>query len=541
MPNSITQSRSTALISAGLITTAIAALVWRLTTVVEPLGIDQSLWASAVRGMSRGQLLYRDVWEQRPPGIYFTYLWSLSLFGWKASTIAWLDLAATAVTTGLLYVIAKRLASPITAALAAAMYAALTMPSWLYRNGGILERSVCETFIIVCVASAVVCADGIRRRGSFGTAFGFGVWMGAAALYKPNAALYFPALLFWSFIAAEAAVPSTTKFRARVFGIATAGAAVLPIVALLWLWRHDLIGDARTAVLDFNRWYVSRGFTLHGYSVLLMKALDYRLRQYPDPLWLCGAAGAVVAVWRLVSERRVPPLVSLTICWGAASAAVIAVNGMWLFNTYFMNPLPPLTLLGAWWLTGAARDSRAWRVLAVATMLATAWFLSQRNYWTKITEVAAIDVQYMRGQLDRSSYLERFGGYNNERGFSARGNEEMSLYVRDHTAPDDEIYLFGINGAGVYFLSDRLTANRFLRANFFVPDGGFPDPRFTLGAVVEELRAKRPAYLIFEQLHSGSEMGVAVDALQEHPLVRSLLEDYARETRIEDFTLYRRK
>ena len=38
----------------------------------EPLGIDQSLWASAVRGLARGQRLYRDVWEQRPPGIYLT-------------------------------------------------------------------------------------------------------------------------------------------------------------------------------------------------------------------------------------------------------------------------------------------------------------------------------------------------------------------------------------------------------------------------------------------------------------------------------------
>ena len=45
-------------------------LVLRIASTAEPLGVDQSLWASAARGMSRGQLLYRDVWEQRPPGIY---------------------------------------------------------------------------------------------------------------------------------------------------------------------------------------------------------------------------------------------------------------------------------------------------------------------------------------------------------------------------------------------------------------------------------------------------------------------------------------
>ena len=96
-----------------------------------------------------------------------------------------------------------------------------------------------------------------------------------------------------------------------------------------------------------------------------------------------------------------------------------------------------------------------------------------------------------------TAYLERFGGYANNRGYSARANAELADYVRAHTAPDDRIFLFGINGAGVYFASDRLTAHRFLRVNFFVDDR-FPDPRFRLDAVVRDLAARRPRYLIFE-------------------------------------------
>jgi len=58
---------------------AAGALLLRSVSIAEPLGIDQSLWASAVRGLSRGQLLYHDVWEQRPPGIYWTYLAGFSV------------------------------------------------------------------------------------------------------------------------------------------------------------------------------------------------------------------------------------------------------------------------------------------------------------------------------------------------------------------------------------------------------------------------------------------------------------------------------
>ena len=149
------------LVALGVLT--VGALLVRVASIAEPLGIDQSLWASAVRGMSRGQLLYRDVWEQRPPGIYWVYLAGFHLFGWSASTVVWLDIVAAAVTTLLLWAIARRLNGPLAGLTAAALYAVLTMPAWLFRYGGFLERSVCETFIAVCVAASAWCAVRVHK------------------------------------------------------------------------------------------------------------------------------------------------------------------------------------------------------------------------------------------------------------------------------------------------------------------------------------------------------------------------------------------
>jgi hypothetical protein len=162
----------------------------------------------------------------------------------------------------------------------------------------------------------------------------------------------------------------------------------------------------------------------------------------------------------------------------------------------------------------------------------------QRHYVARVYQWVEADYAALRGTLDRSTYLDRFGGYGNDRGYSARANEELATYVRDHTSSDDRIFLFGINGAGVYFLADRLTAHRFLRVNFFVPSD-FPNPDFTLEAVVADLSARRPRYLIFEELHSSSEMGRMVDALPSRDEVKRLLEAYRLETTIEDFSLYR--
>src|SRR5689334_7831963 len=114
--------------------------------------MDQGLLSSVAKELSRGQTLYRDVWDQKPPGVYFGYLAAFDIFGWRASSIAWMDIVATAATALLLFAIVRPLGTPSTAALAAALYSALTIPSWLYRHGGFLERLAAETFIVIWVA-----------------------------------------------------------------------------------------------------------------------------------------------------------------------------------------------------------------------------------------------------------------------------------------------------------------------------------------------------------------------------------------------------
>lgn len=530
----------------------VAALAFRIPAIAEPLGIDQSLWASAVRGMARHQLLYRDVWEQRPPGIYFTYLVGFRVFGWTPAAVAWMDVLAAAATTLLLFVIGRRLSNAITGAVAAASYATLTMPGWLYRHNGFLERSVCETFIVVCVGVAAWCAvrwrEAARLAGTGASsagskdaavhrhvwAVGVGFFGGAAVVYKPNAGLYLPAILSWMWLYRPASI--TTRDAVRTFVVAALAAAVAPALTLLWLWRLDLLADARVAVLDFNRFYVSQGLTLSGYAIDFSKAIWLRMKT--DPLWAAGGIGSLVVAWELARRRTLDALAGLAVIWGGAAALVIVVNGARLFNTYFIQPFAPLALLATWLLVARARVSSGARLISLVTAAVMVMLLVQRHYVARVYEFIEADLGMMRGTIDRPAYLEKFGGYGNDRGYSARANEELAAYIRAHTDLDDRIFLFGINGAGVYFLSDRLTAHRFLRVNFFVPSE-FPNPDFKLEAVVSDLAARRPRYLIFEALHSRSEMGRMADALQSRDEIKRLLEPYHLDTTIEDFSLYR--
>jgi 4-amino-4-deoxy-L-arabinose transferase-like glycosyltransferase len=534
-PPRVTGHRS--VLTAALIVAAAAALLVRVPSIAEPLGIDQSLWASAVRGMARGQLLYQDVWEQRPPGIYFTYLLGFTLFGWTPAAVAWLDILAATATTLVLWAIVRRLSDTTTAGLAAALYALFTVPSWLYGYGGFLERSVCETFIAACIAIAAWCAVKFTERPQAVLAFAIGLASGAAVVLKPNSGLYLPALVLWAGFYGRSL---TASAAVRLLVAVAAGALLVPGLTVAWLWRLDLLREAKIAVVDFNRFYVGQGFSPAAYAVDFSKAVFLRMKT--DPLWLAGGIGSMVALWDLARRRRLPPMAGLAVLWGGAAALVIIVNGARLFNSYFIQALPPLAVLAAWTLTHAAGSSIR-RGIAMATAVMMIGVAGYRSYVPRVVDATRADLDGLRGRMDRMSYLERFGGYANDRGYSARANAELADHIRAHTSADEKIFLFGINGAGIYFDADRRTAHRFLRVNFFVP-AEFPDPRFTLEAVAADLRNSRPRYLIFEQLHAvsprGAEMARIVDGLPQNPILAELLQGYQLETTIEDFTLYRR-
>jgi hypothetical protein len=324
----------------------------------------------------------------------------------------------------------------------------------------------------------------------------------------------------------------------RRLGVAVAGAAVIPAMTIGWLWHLGLLDDARTAVIEFNRYYITQGLAPAAYALDFSRAVWLRIKT--NPLWLAGALGALAALWQLVRDRRLSPLCGLAILWGTAAAIAIVVNGARLFNSYFIQAFAPLALLSAWLLCEFRRGAARQRLMVLATVVLMVVMLLRGQYATRVLGWARADVALLSGRMDRPAYLERFGGYQNRRGFSARANEELARYVRAQTAPDERVFLFGINGAGVYFGADRLTAHRFLRVNFFVATD-FPDRRFRLDAVVDELAVSRPRYLIFERLHSASEMGKAVDRLLEEPSVRKVLTGYRLEKQIEDFTLFRRR
>src|SRR5947208_15925589 len=93
MPSSQAASRLRRLLQdavAALI--ACLAFALRFPSILQPIGVDQGIFLTSGWAMTRGLVLYRDVWDQKPPGIHLTYAAAVALFGPHAAIVFWLDI-----------------------------------------------------------------------------------------------------------------------------------------------------------------------------------------------------------------------------------------------------------------------------------------------------------------------------------------------------------------------------------------------------------------------------------------------------------------
>jgi 4-amino-4-deoxy-L-arabinose transferase-like glycosyltransferase len=508
--------------------------VLRVPNIVQPMGPDQGVYATIGWALQRGLDLYRDLFEQKPPGIYLTYLSGFLLLGNRTSAIFAIDYLAGMVLVVAIFGVGRALVSRRFGALAAAVVAIGTLPAARHAYGGFLERAVTESFIIPLAAVAAWCAVMAFARGGDRWAFTAGLLVGMAAVYKQTALIYWPAFTLWFW-------GVTDLRRAIRFGaLAGAGLIVAPALALAWLWSRGVLGEMWVAIVEFNLAYLALGdqgfgFTLNRYAHEVFR------RMKGDEVWAIGTLACAVAVlsWR---RRDTPPgrLALLGVIWlGGAAIATIA-NGPRLFTTYFMPSLVPLSLLIAWLFHQTLGSADRRRLLAGALVLAlTAGVMYRSGSARRAADATLWDARHLFGHTDRQTYLGRFRSRATQ-AFNAATNDRLADYVRAHTEPHERVFVFGMT-AGTYFSSQRLPASRFLWAYAPVSEM-LPGPEFRVDTLAAELARTSPRYIILQRSNADSFSGWrAAEAFQAAPLQDLIRSRYAEEIEIGDFVLYRRQ
>lgn len=396
-----------------------------------PLERDEGAYALIAQRWLAGDVLYRDLFDHKPPLVYAVYaLAPLAqgepVRGVRTVASAYLLLGGLALAA-LAWRLYGRWAAPAALALFFAYSSSLSFQGLIFNSEAVMALPA----ILGCLAA--VAALGSGRPALLALA---GVCVGLAALAKPvGAALLAPLLL--------APLAARWSLRQRLAGMvaATVG-ALLPLGGfLLYLWRHDAVPEAYEALVVYNRLYAAESLEL-GWDLGLL----WRVWAPMLALGLPAFVGLALTL-RAPDPRRGERLVAAL--WGAAllTTALLSIRA---YPHYYLAAVPFLSLwagAGIVWLSRRLGRGRGWLGPALGGALLLALVTPPlREIWPLRAQSPQEQITTMYG-LDGAMFFGTAG--------------EVALYIADRVAPDEPIFVWA-SEPEIYLLANRRPATRFV-------------------------------------------------------------------------------
>lgn len=441
-----------------------------------PFDGDQAMFAVYAHAMRHGDRLYVDFWDVKQPGIFFFYLVSGSLFGFREIGVHIGELLwalATAVC------VQRVLRDRVENAWVADISPLLTVGAF-YMAARAWDLAQIEELValplLVCVWAAADAGDDPARRRKWMFVSGL-----AASVVVYFKLIYVPIPIAMWLCVLRSEEPRPSAERRRDVGALLAG-FVGPLVPLvLYFVSEHIVG---------MMWWT---YVTHPPAVVrhlepapvsrLTSGTIYFLQQFA---WLLAVAVAAVAMRRRERRFQLPddPLVAGLVVWFALAWLTIIVQNQWGY--LFMLAVVPLGMLAAIGLDRLVTQyrngqvsRRVVRVIAGATALLAIVPLATLGH--AANELASSD--FALTAAGRERFQIEMGGYY----LTARIDAD---WVR---APGRDPGAIQVEGNPlIQYLSGRPMA---MRENGWAPNQS--DARLWRWTR-EELRADRPVYLFFD-------------------------------------------
>lgn len=506
-----------------------------------PLGRDQGTYLTIGQGLLDGKQLYRDLWDNKPPGIFIVYAGIAKLFGrvmWSAAVV---DILLLLVISYLLFRFTEPYLGPAGAAVAVMVHASLHGEMRYY---WIAQP---ETFQVVCVLAAYLF---MARRGRWGKASSFaaGLSLGGACWLKYNAIAFLPLLAVLPYLDSRGLDHDPPRLALSVprrawlakFAFLLAGLAAAIAVVLAWIVFKGAWPAMREMQFEVLPRYAAMGIERNPHYLLsAFIRTNYNLGVWN--LW-ATVAGLLVARLRRDLKRFAPLfLAALT----AYAAVVMQVR---FHNYYFETCYPFLATLwaylavsiyeGARGLAGSFRQ-RGWGLAAVLVWIVFA----QAVFWPLPEEFNKMVLRYeefREWQTDPQGFYANYPGQLPME--LLRGQLEVIRYLERNARPSDGIYLWSSNCL-IYYLSGHSAPTRFVSNLGLLSLWAQPSWRDEL---VRDLQRARPRFIIVTR---GDALPTITyvrldsqDYLNVFPKLRSLItQSYKPVADFDSFVVYRLK
>ncbi len=505
-----------------------------LPVLTYPLGRDQGEFATIAQAILDGKTVYVDIWNPKPPAIFYVYSLFVDLFGNTARSVRLIDFALLPLMVIGIYWAGLKLSTRAVAILAVIGYGAyyFTTGFWsLSQNDGIAMLPMLYGLICMYQATQV-------RPYHWLWAGGAGILAGCTFWFKYPFAL----LVLGAALGMLPLQPTRRHFAVNL--VALVGGGLLIVGGGLWALQSK---GALDAFIESAQ--VTSSYTRESYN------FDDFLH---SPIWI-DARETLWAHWRVLFVLTLLAIPQLwffrykpeqKLWWpiwgwwtGAWGVLLVQAKG---YGYHWLPLLPPMVLLAAqswsqiveWLMTRLPQPKQIHSYLANHALLKVNSLVSLGLIIYLAWTIWSPSWDYMRGTESREDYYQNFVGGE----YSAAESQEVVDYLNERLVDGESLYIYGFR-VEIYYLSGLRPATRFI---FNFPLIGEWYPAEWRQENVDVLWSAMPKYVLILQadympwVTSRDEDSNTL--LQEDTELNNwLIENYEHDTQIGNFIIWRHK
>ena len=493
-----------------------------------PIWEDQATFCVIGQGLLHGKLPYRDLWDIKPPGIYYVYALIVKIFGPVMWCLGVVDILWLLIISCCIFYFARRYLGAPAAALA------MVFNTVRHCRQGYFHAAQPETFLMLCVfaawfllrggdpsppvrgASSLVpqvpspATGGLQPQGRgqnwilrVGRYFAAGLLLGAAFWLKYNVVVFFPFLLLvpfldfreWDRKASQVRMEIPWKdWLARML-IVAAGFILAVLGVLVYFWAAGAWPAFKEGQLEvlprFAAGHFQWRFSQESFSLLV-----WALRQSQNHLgfWTeIMAPLSLMIAWRRREFRLLAPILLLAL----AGYLCAAVQGS--FYTYYFETCYPFfsmfwgyVCVNTWegfLHTRRAFAQRGWvfaRTMLWLVLIGLAFFLLPEESIRVAQQYKFLADWWRDPELSYKVYWYQPP--------LTSLSEQLRVvnYLKRNSHPEDEVYMWGFTPL-INFLAQRRSPSRFVNDLPLVSTWGLDRWRREL---VGTLETKPPRYIV---------------------------------------------
>jgi hypothetical protein len=411
----------------------------RVPSLFEPLWYgDEAMYVTIAERLLHGDLLYVDIYDHKPPLLYYLTAGSFAVFGSSVASLKILALLSSVGAIIAAYLVALRLFGKAAALVGVAVLSLLITPTFL-------EANIAGSEILMIFPTCVGILLGLQRRY-----FLAGCSFGLAFLIKGPAVFDFGAFFVFLALSAEKGAE-----RKTLNGLALlTGGFLAPFVASLLFFAVqgalvDYIEAAFLSGADYTDQANGDGSFLSSRGRLVLNGL---------PALLLTAAWAIRKLRQWApGEAAAPSPFEFLLLWLAFSFYGVLLGGR-PYEHYLVQAAPPVALLSGFALT---RTDRRCLVAAGALLIVLGVARDQDFDVARRANLEYYErynrnfIKYVFGDKGFEEYADHFDPR------TARNYRVGSLLLADSGGADESLYVFADQPA-MYFRSRLDPVSRFI-------------------------------------------------------------------------------